>query len=146
MGEGVRLPEVRENLRNIRENIRLACRRAARSEDQVRVMAVTKKQTPERILEAAACGLDLFGENRVQEAETKLPALKGLGSWHLIGHLQTNKPRKALELFGSVDSVDSLKLGEELARLAIQTGRVLPVMAEVSVAGEAQKFGFPLER
>lgn len=105
-------------------------------------MAVTKTQTLERIREAAACGLELFGENRVQEAATKLESLKSLGNWHLIGHLQSNKAKKACELFDSVDSIDSQRLAQEISAAAEGLGRPVEVMAEVNVAGEAQKFGF----
>jgi len=107
-------------------------------------MAVTKMQAKDRILEAAQAGLNLFAESRVQEAKTKLPELAGLGEWHLIGHLQTNKAKPAAELFACVQSVDSMHLAEELGKAAVKLGRSLDFFAEVNISGEAQKHGLPL--
>jgi pyridoxal phosphate enzyme (YggS family) len=131
-----------ENLRKIEENIGFACRKGGRQRQEIQVMAVTKSQAAEKIREAAACGLGLFGENRVQEAEDKLKDLKFLGQWHLIGHLQTNKASKACEIFDAIDSVDSLKLGETLSTWCQRQGRSLRMMAEVNAGGEEQKHGF----
>lgn len=136
------MPPIAENLRNIRENILRASERAGRNPAEVRIMAVTKTQSLEKIKEAAACGLEIFGENRVQEAVTKLESLKNIGNWHLIGHLQSNKAKKACEIFDSIDSIDSQRLAGELSTAATGLGRTVEVMAEVNVAGEAQKFGF----
>ena len=106
-------------------------------------MAVTKTHTPERIREAHAAGLRLFGENRVQEFAGKAAALADLAGtiWHMIGHLQTNKAVKAAELFRAVDSVDSVKLAEKLDAAARIAGKKLSVLIEINVGGEAAKNG-----
>src|SRR5947209_13040553 len=96
-----------------------AARRAARNAEQISLMAVIKTLPPERIREAHAAGLRLFGENRVQEFAGKAEAVRDLtgSEWHLIGHLQTNKAAKAAELFSGIDSVDSLRLDRKSTRL-----------------------------
>ena len=106
-------------------------------------MAVSKTHPPERIREAYAAGLRLFGENRVQEFAGKAAALADLAGaeWHMIGHLQTNKAGKAAELFGAVDSVDSVKLAEKLDAAARSLGKKLAVLIEINVGGEAAKSG-----
>jgi pyridoxal phosphate enzyme (YggS family) len=86
-------------------------------------------------------GLDVFGESRVQEAKAKIPLCPGKARWHLIGHLQTNKCRDAVELFEMIQSVDSLHLAQEISRRAEQAARTMPVLLEVNVAGESSKFG-----
>jgi len=134
---------VSDNIAAVLARIEAAALRASRSPADIRLMAVTKAHPPERIREAYAAGLRLFGENRVQEFATKAPALAGLAGaeWHMIGHLQTNKAGKAAELFGAVDSVDSLKLTEKLDAAARKLGKKLPVLIEINVGGEAAKSG-----
>lgn len=107
------------------------------------LMAVTKTHPPERIREAFAAGLRLFGENRVQEFAGKAGALADLpgAEWHMIGHLQTNKATKAAELFGAVDSLDSVKLAEKLNLAARNSDKKLAVLIEINVGGEAAKSG-----
>lgn len=106
-------------------------------------MAVTKTHPAERIREAYAAGLCLFGENRVQEFDSKAAALADLSGaeWHMIGHLQTNKAAKAVDLFAAVDSVDSVKLAEKLDAAARKLNRRLPVLIEVNIGGEEAKSG-----
>lgn len=106
-------------------------------------MAVSKTHTPERIRDAYAAGLRLFGENRVQEFAGKASDLADVAGaeWHMIGHLQTNKASKAAELFGGVDSVDSVKLAEKLDAAARSLGKKLGVLIEINVGGEAAKSG-----
>jgi len=106
-------------------------------------MAVTKTVDSERIQQAYACGLRLFGENRVQEFESKRAALAGLieAEWRLIGHLQSNKATKAAELFAGVDSIDSLRLAQKLNAVAAGWGKILPVLIEINIAGEQSKQG-----
>ena len=106
-------------------------------------MAVTKTHPPGRIREAYAAGLRLFGENRVQEFDSKAAALDDLAGaeWHMIGHLQTNKASKAVDLFAAVDSVDSVKLAEKLDAAARKLNRRLPVLIEVNIGGETAKSG-----
>jgi hypothetical protein len=132
-----------ENIAAVRERIAEAARRAGRSPEEVALMAVTKTHAAQRIREAHAAGLRLFGENRVQEFAGKAAALADLAEaeWHMIGHLQTNKAGKAAELFGSVDSVDSVKLAEKLNAAARSAGKKLRVLIEINVGGEAAKSG-----
>jgi len=117
--------------------------RAGRSPEEVAWMAVSKTQPPERIREAYAAGLRLFGENRVQEFAGKAAALTDLreAEWHMIGHLQANKAAKAVELFAAVDSVDSVKLAVKLDGAAREVGKKLSLLIEVNVGGEAAKSG-----
>lgn len=106
-------------------------------------MAVTKTHPPERIREAYAAGIRLFGENKVQEFSGKSEALRDLEGtqWHMIGHLQTNKAANAAELFGAVDSVDSVKVAEKLDAAARKLNKKLTVLIEVNVGGEEAKSG-----
>lgn len=135
-----------DRLRAIRERIGEAATRANRSPDEIQLVAVSKTVPVDVLRDAYALGLRVFGENRVQEAQEKmaalaLPAIR----WELIGHLQTNKAVRAVELFGRVQSVDSMRLAEALAARAATLGKTLPVLLEVNVAGEASKSGFALE-
>src|SRR5262249_34896672 len=113
----------------------------------ITLMAVTKTVDPDRISEAFSAGLQVFGENRVQEFESKRPKLGDLtdSRWHLIGHLQTNKSARAVELFDAIDSVDSLRLAERLDGAASALNRVLPVLIEINVGDEQSKSGLPLD-
>ncbi len=106
-------------------------------------MGVSKTFPAASIREAYAAGLRTFGENRVQEFSSKVDALRDLPEteWHLIGHLQTNKAGKAVELFDAVDSVDSVRMAEKLNALAATNGKKLPVLIEINVGGESAKSG-----
>lgn len=132
-----------ENIAAIEERIATAARRAGRHPEEIALMAVSKTHPPERIREAHAVGLRLFGENRVQEFAGKVAALADLtgAQWHMIGHLQTNKAGKAVELFNAVDSVDSVKLAERLDAAARSLGKKLGVLIEINVGGEVAKSG-----
>ena len=134
---------IAENIAAIRERIVAAARRAGRRPEEIGLMAVTKTHPPERIREAHAAGMRLFGENRVQEFAGKASALASLADaeWHMIGHLQTNKAGKAAELFHAVDSVDSVKLAEKLDAAALALDRKLSVLIEINVGGESAKSG-----
>jgi len=131
------------NVAQVRERMAQAARRTGRRPEDVTLMAVTKTVEPDRIREAYAAGLRLFGENRVQEFAGKAGELAALPSaaWHMIGHLQSNKAAKAAELFAGVDSVDSLHLAEKLDAAAEKLGKRLPVLLEINVGGEAAKSG-----
>ncbi len=140
----MRVSTTADRLEAVRLRIAEACRRAGRSLEDVTLVAVTKGFPPEAVREATAAGLTHFGENRVQEAQDKLPQLADLSprpTWHMVGHLQTNKVKTALSLFDIIQSVDSLHLAEAISRRAPQSARV-PVLLEVNVAGEAAKYGF----
>src|SRR3984885_5314487 len=146
-----------ENLERIEDAIAAVCRRMGRARAEVELMAVSKTFPAEAIAEAAALGLRLFGENRVQEFQTKAPALEGWRAEgsnaaadapilvHLIGHLQSNKAARAAELFDAVDSVDSVKLAERLNEAAGKLGKRLPVLIEVKLSPEETKAGLEPE-
>jgi pyridoxal phosphate enzyme (YggS family) len=134
---------IAENIAAVCERVDQCARRAGRHSGNVALMAVSKTHPPERIREAYASGVRLFGENRVQEFAGKAGALTDLAEaeWHMIGHLQTNKAATAAELFGAVDSVDSLKLAEKLDSAARALGKKLSVLIEIKVGGEPAKNG-----
>jgi hypothetical protein len=135
---------LKENLEQVRGRMGTACERVGRRPEDVRLVVVTKTVGPPVIRALQALGVVDIGENRVQEAREKQDALGGtLGlRWHLVGHLQRNKVRHALRLFERVHSVDSVRLAEEISRVAGGEGRVIPVLLEANVSGEASKFGF----
>src|SRR3989442_14608030 len=135
-----------ENLRLVRQRIAEACARTARQPDSVTLLAVTKSQPPEVVAEAAKLGLNLFGENKVQEAKAKIPLCPGRLRWQMIGHLQTNKCRDAVELFEMIQSVDSLHLAQEINQRAEQAAKRMPILLEVNAVGEASKFGYRPEQ
>jgi pyridoxal phosphate enzyme (YggS family) len=140
---GFRFMSIAENIAQVQERIAAAARRAARNPHEITLMAVSKTFPVERIREAYAAGLRVFGENRVQEFAGKATALRGLADaeWHLIGHLQTNKAAKATELFDAVDSVDSVRMAEKLNASAESAGKTLSVLIEINVGGEQAKSG-----
>lgn len=133
--------DLEASIQAVRQRIEAACARAGREPNSVTLVAVTKGQPPEAVCAAAGLGLSLFGENKVQEAKAKIPLCPGKLRWHMLGHLQTNKCRDAVDLFEMVQSVDSLRLAEELNKRAEQAARRLPVLLEVNAVGEASKFG-----
>ena len=151
------MTSLEENLEKLEEAIEQACRRAGRARGDVELMAVSKTYPAATIAEAAALGLKLFGENRVQEFAAKAPELASLradGSnaasdipivVHLIGHLQSNKAARAVELFDAVDSVDSLRLAERLNEAAGKLRKRLPVLIEVKLSPEETKAGLEPE-
>lgn len=134
---------IAENLQRVREELAEACVRAGRKPEDVALMAVSKMHPAEAILEAYAAGQRLFGENRVQEAQAKLPAIAGLTGLelHLIGPLQNNKTTKAAEVFHAVDSIDELKTARRLNDAAAALGKTMPVLIEVKLSHEESKHG-----
>ena len=146
-----------ENLHRLEVAIEQACRRAGRLRGDVELMAVSKTYSATTIAEAAALGLRLFGENRVQEFLSKAPELAPLradGSnaaadapilVHLIGHLQSNKAARAVELFDAIDTLDSVRLAERLNDAAAALGKRLPVLIEVKLSPEETKAGLDPE-
>ena len=136
------MTEIEENVARVRERIGAACRRCGRGPDDVKLLAISKTFPPESIRAAYEAGLRDFGENRVQEAKAKRPALADLSiTWHLVGHLQTNKAKAARELFQWVDSVDSFRLAQKLEQAAAPGGGRLPILLEVNLGGEESKAG-----
>ncbi|HEY4903042.1 MAG TPA: YggS family pyridoxal phosphate-dependent enzyme [Candidatus Sulfotelmatobacter sp.] len=138
---------IAENLAVIRDRITAAAARASRRPEEIALMAVSKTQPPESLREAYAAGQRLFGENRVQEFGVKIASLADLAKaeYHMIGHLQTNKSAKVVELFAAVDSVDSLKLAEKLNIAGGEVNKTLDVLIEINVGGEAAKTGIAAE-
>lgn len=132
---------LKHRLEALEARIASACARAGRARESVTLVAVSKTQPPEIVTAAAALGLRIFGENKVQEARAKIPECPGHLSWHLVGHLQSNKARWAVELFDLIHSVDSEKLVRVLDREARDAGRTVRVLLEVNVSGESSKFG-----
>lgn len=129
---------------SIRQRIAAACQRSGRDTAEITLVAVTKTVAAEQIRAAIAAGIKVLGENRVQEAEAKMLALSDLRSqleWHLIGHLQSNKTRKAVALFDAVQAVDSEELAVRLNQLAAESGKRLPVFIEVNLGDEDSKAG-----
>lgn len=138
--------DLAENLVSVRKRMTTACERAGRDPNSVTLLAVSKNHPPEMVNEASRLGLTLFGENKVQEAKAKIPLCPGRSRWHMLGHLQTNKCRDAVELFEMIQSVDSLHLAEEINKRAEQASKTIPILLEVNAGGEASKFGYRLEQ
>ncbi|MGH7979767.1 MAG: YggS family pyridoxal phosphate-dependent enzyme, partial [Limisphaerales bacterium] len=135
-----------DNLAAIQQRIHEACARANRKAQSVMLLAVSKTQPAGAIGEAVQCGQIWFGENKVQEAKAKIPAAPGKARWHFIGHLQSNKAREAVHLFEMIQSVDSLDLAREISKRCEQASKAMPLLLEVNVAGESNKFGYKPER
>jgi pyridoxal phosphate enzyme (YggS family) len=134
--------DIAANLRDVQGRIARACERSHRSPDEITLVVVTKEVGVPAIKAAFDCGVRDFGENRVQDAEDKIAQLSDLRPdiiWHMIGHLQSNKARTALELFDIIHSVDSVRLAEILSRRAEKD---FPVLFQVSIVGEVTKSGF----
>jgi len=138
---------IAENIARVRGQIADAACRVGRNPDEITLMAVSKTFSPERIRDAHAAGLRVFGENRVQEFAGKAASLADLKDieWHMIGHLQTNKASKAAELFTAIDAVDSLRLAEKLNTSARQLGKKISALIEINVGGEVAKSGLRSE-
>jgi PLP dependent protein len=130
------------NFETIRRRIADACARARRDISQVQLLAVSKGHGPDAIAGAAQLGQTLFGENKVQEAKAKIPLCPGRLRWHMIGHLQSNKCRDAVQLFDMIQGVDSLALATEINKQADKFAKTMPILLEVNVAGESSKFGY----
>ncbi len=131
---------VKDNLEKIRARIASAAGKAGRDSSEIRLVCVTKGVSLEQIQEAVQCGVREIGENRVQEAQEKVSLGRGL-RWHLIGHLQRNKVRPALEIFDVIQSVDRLELAEALQKMAESMGRSVEVLVQVNAARVETRFG-----
>ncbi len=131
---------VRDRVAWVLDRIAEAERRSGRTPGSVKLVAVSKTQPLSRIREAHAAGLSVFGENYIQEAAEKVPALPG-AEWHLIGKLQGNKVRKAVSLFAWIQTADSARRLAEISRCAVEAGRVVPALIEVNLGGEESKAG-----
>ncbi len=135
------MQDIRANVERVRERVARAAERAGRRPEDVLLVAVSKTVEAERVRAAVAAGITALGENRVQEARAKIAEIGRPAAWHLIGHLQTNKARDAVELFDVIHSVDRVELARELDRRAHARDRVVRVLLQVNVGGEATKGG-----
>src|SRR6266513_5198504 len=135
------MQDIRANLQRVLERVARAAERAGRRADDVRLIAVSKTVEAERIAQAVAAGVRALGENRVQEARAKIAELGRPVPWHLVGQLQTNKAKEAVDLFDVIHSLDRAELGRELHKRARQRGRPVEALVQVNVAGEASKGG-----
>lgn len=137
------MSSVADRYQQIRERIQKAAQRAHREPASVVLVGASKRQSTDRLREAFDAGLEVFGENRVQEAEDKQPALPETADWHLIGPLQSNKARRAAAIFSSVHSIDRPKIARALDRHAGELGKELTGFLEVNLGNEPTKHGFP---
>jgi pyridoxal phosphate enzyme (YggS family) len=132
---------IAENLSRIKERMAEAAIRSGRTPGSVKLVGVTKTVDLDRIKEAVSAGLQILGENYVQEARGKIRELKDRVSWHFVGRLQTNKAKYAVKLFDMIQTVDSFRLAQELNRRAQPLGRTVPIIIQVNLAGEVSKGG-----
>lgn len=138
---------ISDNLLKIRERVALVCAKAKRDQDAISLVAVTKNRSPEEIREALAAGITDIGENRVQEALLKYNSLSPITqhlspiSWHMVGHLQTNKVKDAVRIFDLIQSLDSLHMASQIDKGAAKISKIQDVLIEVKTSEEATKFG-----
>jgi PLP dependent protein len=132
---------ISDNLKKVMDRIDFAARHAGRDPSSIKLIAVTKTVDIARICEAVAAGAGVLGENRVQEAKEKIEQLGPLASWHLIGHLQSNKAKYAVKLFDLIHSINSFELAQEVDKQAAKIGKIQDVLVEVNISGEASKVG-----
>ncbi len=133
---------IAENIKVVRERVSHACKKANRTPDGIKVVAVSKTVALQQIQEAIEAGLTDFGESRVQDAWGKYQALGNKVQWHMIGHLQTNKAKRAVHFSEFVHSVDSMRLANELQLQAKKLDKKLDIFVQVNTSGEDSKFGF----
>jgi pyridoxal phosphate enzyme (YggS family) len=132
---------IKEQIDMIRQRIAAAARTSGRPASEVRLMAVTKSVDDRRIMQAIDVGVDMIGENYVQEARRKIELMGKSVAWHLIGHLQTNKAKYAVRLFDMIHSLDRIELARELDRRSRMSGVVTKVLIEINISGEETKRG-----
>lgn len=128
-------------IEKIRQRIENACSKCGRDPSSVRLVAVTKTIMPNLIRDAVAAGVQILGENYLQEAQRKIEELGHIASWHFIGHLQKNKAPRAVELFDMIHSLDSPLLADALEKAAARIQRIVPLLIQVNISGETSKHG-----
>ena len=138
---------IEQNLECVNERIAEAALRAGRDPAAVTLVAVTKTRSPEEVVAACQAGVVHVGENRVEEAAPKIPAVRAVATcpqptWHMVGHVQSRKAGEVVAHFDCVHSVERIKIARRLSRFADEAGRTLPVLLECNVSGEEAKFGF----
>ena len=136
------MSQIQNNLNAVQNRILQAARRSGRAPESVRLVAVSKTYPFDAVRKAWDAGQKAFGESRVQEALAKIPLLPAGVEWHFIGHLQTNKIRKALPFFSLFHGVDNAETARQMDRIAAESGTFARVLLEVNVSGEQSKFGF----
>jgi len=136
---------IKNNLEIINKKIKKAALKVNRNPEEIKLVAVTKTATTEQIEEAINAGVKIIGENRVQDAKKKYHIFTADVEWHLIGHLQTNKAKYAVEIFNCIHSVDSIKLTQEINKRSLQFGKIMDVLVEVNISGEETKYGIKSE-
>ena len=132
---------IADNLRSVTQRIAASCAKAGSPEGDVRLVVVTKEASVEEMEEALGSGAAILGENRVQDALIKYRAIGDRASWHLVGHLQTNKARDAVRIFSLIHSVDNLRLAGEISKEASRIGKVQNILIQVNISGEKTKYG-----
>src|SRR5438132_7414572 len=147
MATALTIEEINDRLSAVRVQIEAAAQRSNRSPEEVKLLAVSKSHPADIIRRAIEAGVSDLGENRVQEAEEKIPEVgRSSARWHLIGHLQSNKARRAVTLFDVIHSLDSVALARRLESMCVEEGREkLPVLIQLNLAGEATKSGIDKE-
>ena len=136
---------ISENLKRLEDRIEKAASRSSRGKEDITLVAVSKNIEPERIIEGIDAGIKIIGENRIQEAEEKFKFITKDVEKHLVGHLQTNKVKKAIELFDLIQSVDSLHLAQEISKRGNDKGKIAEILIEVNTSGESSKYGIKPE-
>ncbi|MBE3090974.1 MAG: YggS family pyridoxal phosphate-dependent enzyme [Actinobacteria bacterium] len=136
---------IKNNLEIINKKIKKSALKVNRNPEEIKLVAVTKTATIEQIKEAINAGVKIIGENKVQEAKEKYQILTADTEWHLVGHLQTNKVKYAIEIFDCIQTVDSIKLAKEIDKRSLQFGKTTNVLVEVNVSGEESKYGIKPE-
>ena len=138
----IKLRKIADNLKDIKQRITDSAKRAGRNPDEIQLVAVTKMVDIPEVEELIEASQTLFGENRVQEGKRKYEALQNYNlTWHLIGHLQTNKVKHAVPMFDMIHSVDSFKLAEAINSVSEKLGKIQSILLEINISGETSKFG-----
>ena len=137
---------IRDNILRLRDNISLICKRLGRNPDEITLLAVTKYVSAEKVKEALDAGIVDVGENKIQEGciKYKIPEISAFEiTKHMIGHLQTNKVKAALEVFDIIQSVDSFRIAQEIEKNSLKLNKKIRILVQVNTSGEEQKFGIP---
>ena len=137
--------DISANINKIRQRIAAAAGRVNRVPDDIKLLAVTKTVSPAAIMQAVDAGVTMLGENYIQEAKEKIAVIEERIQWHMIGHLQTNKAKYAVNLFDYIHSVDRLELAGEINKRARMIGRKINILIEINVSGEKTKSGVPAD-
>jgi pyridoxal phosphate enzyme (YggS family) len=139
------MTQIKENLEKVEKRMAQAATKAGRKPGDITLVAVTKTYPADVVKQGVEAGIAIIGENRVQEAAQKYSEIGAPPEWHLIGHLQSNKAKKAVEIFSLIHSIDSVVLVREVGRRAEEAGKIQDVLLEVNTSGEPQKYGFQIE-